>query len=341
MRAKLVSESLSNILRPKTPEEVKQAIQNLSGNELLVHALSRKDIQLVKRALKLGVDKYGETTYYDHNPKVSLGNFLAKHGNSINDGSAEQSVKNDLLKKSIQMDFLQLSKYALSLGADVNFKDRYGSSPLYYAAKYQSLENVKLLLDNGADINVKNKDGWTPLMIVINPPQVGGYNQSPEVFKYLIDRGADVDIKTPTGKTAFDIASASGNKRIFRWIQENNLKKYDYMDLIRAISEGSIKSIKKIVEQGNFDLNKKIKHNSERWRPNEIEEMSIIDVLDFKHDKTALGKLKYLMSVGAKLTPSLIKKIEERIKTTHYYMHVDDNEKIVAKLKKFLNDEIG
>ena len=45
-------------------------------------------------------------------------------------------------------------------GADVNAKDRYGATPLLYAAKKETAE---LLITNGADVNAKDVLEETPL----------------------------------------------------------------------------------------------------------------------------------------------------------------------------------
>ncbi|MEM7175885.1 MAG: ankyrin repeat domain-containing protein, partial [Chlamydiota bacterium] len=46
---------------------------------------------------------------------------------------------------------------------DVNTKDNDGETPLYYAARYNSIEVAEILIAKGTDVNAKNKKEWTPL----------------------------------------------------------------------------------------------------------------------------------------------------------------------------------
>jgi ankyrin repeat protein len=70
-------------------------------------------------------------------------------------------------------------------GADVNAKDRYGATPLLYAAKKEIAE---LLITKGADVNAKNSQGWTLLQKAV-------LNGHKEIAQLLIANGADVNAK--------------------------------------------------------------------------------------------------------------------------------------------------
>jgi len=51
----------------------------------------------------------------------------------------------------------------LAKGANPNFKDSRGRTPLHHAAFHGYADNVQLLLAAGADPNARDNDGWTPL----------------------------------------------------------------------------------------------------------------------------------------------------------------------------------
>jgi ankyrin repeat protein len=52
---------------------------------------------------------------------------------------------------------------AIRNGADVNEKNRFGSTPLHCAIAEKQLEVISLLLRNDADVTAQNGDGKTPL----------------------------------------------------------------------------------------------------------------------------------------------------------------------------------
>ena len=54
-------------------------------------------------------------------------------------------------------------KQHLAADVDVNGKDYYGETPLYYAADKGHKEIVELLIAKGADVNAKLMYGTTPL----------------------------------------------------------------------------------------------------------------------------------------------------------------------------------
>ena len=58
---------------------------------------------------------------------------------------------------------VRLSELLLEKKLDVNEKDRYGMTPLHYAAQNDQRELVDFLIAKGADINIKNPTGLRPV----------------------------------------------------------------------------------------------------------------------------------------------------------------------------------
>ena len=88
----------------------------------------------------------------------------------------------------------------LDLRADVNAKNEYGSTPLYFAARNKNPEVVTILIEAGAEVNARDNIGSTPLY------WAACSNENPEVVTTLIKAGADVNAKNEDGETPLDRA---------------------------------------------------------------------------------------------------------------------------------------
>ncbi|XP_043564511.1 ankyrin repeat and SOCS box protein 13-like [Chiloscyllium plagiosum] len=84
----------------------------------------------------------------------------------------------------------------------INQKDYYGKSPLYWAAYKGQRACIELLLEHGADANSQCKHGATPLHAVIG--------LFPDCALLLIQNGADVDLPDNWGVTPMYLAACSG-----------------------------------------------------------------------------------------------------------------------------------
>lgn len=82
-------------------------------------------------------------------------------------------------------------------GADVNFKDSIGYTPLHHAVSLgASIEALDFLIEAGADVNAVNNQGETPLITATT------YNKR-EIIKYLANHPkTDLDCQDKKGNTA-------------------------------------------------------------------------------------------------------------------------------------------
>ena len=90
---------------------------------------------------------------------------------------------------------LELMDWLIAQGADINVKDEYDRTPLYYHAQVNNVEKVALLLEKGADIESKAAYDETPLF---------GAGYHPEVTALLIAKGADVKAKNDMKHTPME-----------------------------------------------------------------------------------------------------------------------------------------
>jgi Ankyrin repeats (3 copies) len=105
----------------------------------------------------------------------------------------------------------------LSSGADVNIRDKDGTTPLMWAVEKNSLEVVKGLLDNGAEVEAKDNNGQTALMDA-------AYWGHLELVELLVEKGADVNAKDEHGRTAMTWASRNLHPRIVEFLKAHGAK---------------------------------------------------------------------------------------------------------------------
>ncbi|MDR1321990.1 MAG: ankyrin repeat domain-containing protein [Gracilibacteraceae bacterium] len=80
----------------------------------------------------------------------------------------------------------------LELGADVNAKARYGDTPLHFAADYGTADSVRLLLERGADLEAEDDTGQTPLAYCLARCSNSAIAKIAETAEALLSAGAKV-----------------------------------------------------------------------------------------------------------------------------------------------------
>ncbi len=80
-------------------------------------------------------------------------------------------------------------------------------TPLFFAAQEGNVEICRYLLSKGADINGKNMQGETALIVALK-------RAHPEVAQALVDSGADVNLTDTQGQTPLMLAAALNNTSI-------------------------------------------------------------------------------------------------------------------------------
>ena len=77
----------------------------------------------------------------------------------------------------------------------------------------EDIEVIKFLVSNGADVNTKNKKGRTPLH------EAAWNKESVEIIKIFISGGANVNAKTNDGKTPIDLAKEHANVQVVEYLE--------------------------------------------------------------------------------------------------------------------------
>ncbi|XP_028680808.1 ankyrin repeat and SOCS box protein 7-like [Erpetoichthys calabaricus] len=111
----------------------------------------------------------------------------------------------------------RLRHLLLTSGRDnIDRKDYYGKTPLYWAAYKGQRSSMELLLYYGADVNSQCKHGGTPLHAAIG--------LFPECALLLIQHGANIDLPDIWGVTPMYLAACSGQTECIQLLVQAGAK---------------------------------------------------------------------------------------------------------------------
>jgi ankyrin repeat protein len=133
--------------------------------------------------------------------------LLESHADWLN--SPDQNQKTPL-HLALESGHIDIARYLIEKGADINLKDKDKAAPLHNAAYLGNLEIVDLLLNKGAAaLNEGNFRGQTPLHFACER----GY---PEVVSRLLDAGADIEARDVIGRTPLMTTAMSRNMEVVK-----------------------------------------------------------------------------------------------------------------------------
>ena len=182
--------------------------------------------------------------------------------------------KNALLYSAIANNDFNLLAQEVEKGALINANDRFGHTPMHYAAYKGNAEFVQFLLSKGGDPNARGRQNSTPL-------HSATWGRNKAVSKLLLEQGAEVDAKSNEGETPsmtaalrgekelleiffalsadphakdihgtnlLDLAAAGGHEAVFELLRDIGVK--NQHPLHTAVGLGKINEVKKLLKQG-------------------------------------------------------------------------------------------
>ncbi|KAL3989932.1 Ankyrin repeats (3 copies) family protein [Acanthocheilonema viteae] len=127
---------------------------------------------------------------------------------------------------------LEVARFLLENGAEVNLKDKGGLIPLHNASSFGHLEIAGLLIEYGAEVNHPDKWGYTPLHEAAQKGRT-------QICSLLLNNGADVTLKNNEGFTALDITVTEDTKELLMSAMPVDLKKLPAVH-IAGDADGSV-----------------------------------------------------------------------------------------------------
>ncbi len=111
------------------------------------------------------------------------------------------------LYAAIEGDRIEVAKYLLGSGAQVNVPDVRGFTPLHQVVLHGSLDMAQLLITKGADLDAQNVQRSTPLHIAVQRViSVGSSIVGNKMAQLLVTSGANPYIKNKDGQYPYQLA---------------------------------------------------------------------------------------------------------------------------------------
>jgi ankyrin repeat protein len=149
-----------------------------------------------------------------HGKYKPIAEILLKHG-------AKLDIRGTRQQPPIPFTDIDMLRFLLDHGADVNFRQDDLGTPLHLAASYRALDIAQMLLEHKADVNSQDRNGKTPLHLLseswLRSRPEGQFRRrivfvnsgpNPKLVHLFLEHGAEVNFRmtnnwTPLHSTAF------------------------------------------------------------------------------------------------------------------------------------------
>ena len=234
--------------------------KNSGGGTALSWAAARGQLETVRLLLDRGADPEAINDAFvaaAGHPHPDVMRALLERGAKLNEIGSEALLEaaGSTVAGVADQNRSEAVAFLLSLGVDVNSKNKEGWTALLLAADQEDRGSVvRTLLDRGADVNARcdcpgyASGGWTALMIASREGRG-------EIVSMLVAKHADVNLKNNQGRSALALAAAHDRADVVRTLLDTgaNVNAQDAegrTPLMGAASEGNVEVVRLLLERG-------------------------------------------------------------------------------------------
>ncbi|WP_446010267.1 ankyrin repeat domain-containing protein [Candidatus Electrothrix sp.] len=125
------------------------------------------------------------------------------------------------LLRAMEVNNNDISEFLIESGADVNIPNAFGVSPMIGSAISGNIKLMELIISHGGDIDKAHKVEVSQNYgeLAYNPIQWAVVRNNTDCVAFLIQAGADLKIKTHQGESLLELANKRSNTDIIKLIE--------------------------------------------------------------------------------------------------------------------------
>ncbi len=162
---------------------------------------------------KMAYDYYRKAAAQGHDRAESKCNML-RDGGLLMLGNTNLP-REELLIATVKKNDLNNVVQLLNSGADIDYQDGYGNTPLIESVVCEHIEATKLLISKGVCLEIHNKEGDNVLLVAVQKGNL-------EITKELLAAGANVNSSNSCGCTPLMIAAKSNDSSMVLLLLDYN-----------------------------------------------------------------------------------------------------------------------
>ncbi len=225
--------------RQSDPIVILQFSQLPEGTQVLIHAITKEDIDGIKAALSKEPELDPVCSLHmickplawaAETNNLEIVELLIEAGadpngqNAFKNTPLQYTVMSPENSKGLTAKSIEVMSYLIEHGADVNKPNAWGRTPFIVFCAVGNMELIKYSLAHGADVNAAYSAYWTKSAGRITSLMFAAEFGQAEVVELLLSKGADPELRNSDGKTALDLAIKNRHEAIIKLLQAHSNK---------------------------------------------------------------------------------------------------------------------